>query len=114
MSGWLSMNVAGVKQQANAFHADHQTLSDIADSWGNMLDPTDLGMDAAYKDIATALVSGFDHVTKVVKNWAAAAETFGAALDHSADSVQCTDDQSANDIKAVGFNDGGNLTIGGN
>ncbi|MBF6171343.1 hypothetical protein [Nocardia blacklockiae] len=111
MSDWLRMNPDGVRQQADSYAAASQALSGAADSWAAMLAPGDLGSD--YQRFAKDIVTGFEHVTQMVRNWSGACASFGDALRHSADNAQYTDAQFAGEVGKVTFDGTGDLTSGG-
>ncbi|NKY86483.1 hypothetical protein [Nocardia veterana] len=110
MSGYLSMNPDGVRQQANSFEAAARGLSEAAGSWKNMFDPNDLG--AEYRKQAQNIADGFNHVVKAVEDWSSACAAFGTALNHAADTVQNSDSQVSSDLAKVSFDGAGDLTMG--
>ena len=111
MSDYLSMNPAGVRQQAESFRDASQALTEAVNSWRYMLDKGDLG--PKYEKRALDMVTGFGHMESVVKNWSEACGSFGNALTQAANTVEYTDTQFSAEISKVSFDDSGELTMGG-
>ncbi|MFE3192739.1 hypothetical protein ACFXHA_27270 [Nocardia sp. NPDC059240] len=117
MTDWLDMSPEGVRQQADSFQSAATALGAAAGSWNDMFavgtynGPGDLG--DHYAEEAHAIAAGFGHLTEVVRKWASACEAFEKALQHSAGTVQSTDEQFSGDIAAIGFDGTGGLTIDG-